>query len=72
MIGRRLSAVTLHERGAALTENYVKVEMVRDREPNQIVELEIGGLSDNGLREVFATARGGVTSPGVLPLLSRS
>ena len=64
MVGSTLSAVTLHEPGAALTGNYLKVEMARYREPNQIVELEIGSLSESGLREV--------TSPGVLPLLSRS
>ena len=64
MVGSRLSVVTLYEPGAALSENYLKVEMAEHREPNQIVELEIGGLSDGGLREV--------TSPGVLPLLSRS
>jgi threonylcarbamoyladenosine tRNA methylthiotransferase MtaB len=64
MVGSTLSAVTLHEPGAALTGNYLKVEMARYREPNQIVPLEIGSLSESGLREV--------TSPGVLPLLSRS
>jgi threonylcarbamoyladenosine tRNA methylthiotransferase MtaB len=62
MVGRRLSAVTLHEPGAALTENYLSVELARYREPNRIVELEIGGVSEGGLREV--------TSPGALPLLS--
>jgi threonylcarbamoyladenosine tRNA methylthiotransferase MtaB len=64
MVGRNLSAVTLHEAGAALSENYVKIEMTQYREPNQIVELDIGGVTESGLREV--------TSPGVLPLLSRS
>jgi len=72
MIGSRLSAVTLHEPGAALSENYLKVEMARHREPNQILELEIGGLSDGSLLEAVATERGGLTSPGVLPLLSKS
>jgi threonylcarbamoyladenosine tRNA methylthiotransferase MtaB len=79
MIGSSLSAVTLHEPGAALTENYLKVEMDRDREPNKIVELEIGGVTEGGLREVAAQKRGGgpegltpLTSRGVLPLLSRS
>jgi threonylcarbamoyladenosine tRNA methylthiotransferase MtaB len=79
MIGSSLSAVTLHEPGAALTENYLKVEMDRDREPNKIVELEIGGVTEGGLREVAAQKRGRgpegltpLTSRGVLPLLSRS
>jgi threonylcarbamoyladenosine tRNA methylthiotransferase MtaB len=64
MVGSRLSAVTLHEAGTALTGNYLKVELAQHRDPNQLVELEIGGLSEGGLREV--------TSPSVLPLLSRS
>jgi threonylcarbamoyladenosine tRNA methylthiotransferase MtaB len=79
MTGSRLSAVTLHEPGAALSENYLKVGMAHYREPNQIVELEIGGVTEDGLREVAAQKRGGspegltpLTSPGVLPLLSRS
>jgi len=64
MVGSRLSAVTLHEPGIALTENYLKVELAQHREPNQIVELEIGSVLESGLREV--------TSPSVLPWLSRS
>ena len=72
MIGSRLSAVTLHEPAAALTENYLKVEMAREREPNHIVELEIGGLSEGGLREAVAIERDGLTSPAVLPWLSKS
>jgi threonylcarbamoyladenosine tRNA methylthiotransferase MtaB len=64
MVGKTLSAVTLHEPGAALTENYLKVELSQPREPNRIVDLQIGSLSDSGLREA--------TSPGALPLLWRS
>jgi threonylcarbamoyladenosine tRNA methylthiotransferase MtaB len=51
MIGKTLSAVTLHEPGSALTENYLKMELAQAREPNQIVELTIGGISETGLRE---------------------
>jgi threonylcarbamoyladenosine tRNA methylthiotransferase MtaB len=64
MLGRSLSAVTLHEPLAALTDNYLKVELAHYREPNQIVDLEIGELSRSALREA--------TSRAVLPLLSRS
>jgi threonylcarbamoyladenosine tRNA methylthiotransferase MtaB len=64
MVGKTLSAVTLQAGSIALTENYLNVELGHYREPNQIVDLPIGGLSDGGLREV--------TSPAVLPLLSRS
>jgi threonylcarbamoyladenosine tRNA methylthiotransferase MtaB len=45
MVGRTLSAVTLHETGAALTENYLKVELASPREPNLLVDLPIGGVS---------------------------
>jgi threonylcarbamoyladenosine tRNA methylthiotransferase MtaB len=64
MIGQKLSAVTLHEASAALTGNYLKIELAERREANRLIEVEVGGLSEMGLRE--ATSRGG------LPLLSRS
>jgi threonylcarbamoyladenosine tRNA methylthiotransferase MtaB len=64
MVGKTLSAVTLNEARAALTENYLKVALARDREPNCLIDVQIGGLSDAGLQEV--------TSPDALPLLSIS
>ncbi len=51
MVGRRLSAVTLHERGIALTGNYLKVELSTCREPNRLVEPEIGGITESGVFE---------------------
>ena len=54
MVGRTLSAVTLHDPGAALTGNYLKVELARQREPNRIVDVRIGGISPNGIREIAA------------------
>ena len=51
MIGARLPAVTLEQRGLALTSNFLKVEMSAAREPNQLVDLEIGGVTAAGLRE---------------------
>jgi hypothetical protein len=39
MVGKTLSAVTLHEPGMALTENYLKVELAQEREPNRIVDV---------------------------------
>jgi len=51
MIGARLSAVTLEQRGMALTSNFLKVEMSAAREPNQLVDLEIGTVTGAGLRE---------------------
>ena len=64
MVGRTLSAVTLHEPGSALTGNYLKVELVQHREANRIVDVQIGGVRDGGLREA--------TSPAGLPWLLRS
>jgi threonylcarbamoyladenosine tRNA methylthiotransferase MtaB len=51
MVGRTLSAVTLDHGPVALTENYLRVELAAAREPNQIVELKIGGVGDGTLRE---------------------
>ena len=52
MVGRTLSAVTLHEPRAALTGNYLKVEMARERDANQLVDLRIGSVSAAGMREL--------------------
>jgi len=51
MLGRRLSVVTLGRPGTALSDNYIKVELARSREPNRLVEVEIGALTPGGLRE---------------------
>lgn len=51
MIGRTLSAVTLEDGPAALTENYLKVELAAPREPNRIVDVAIGGAGEGTLRE---------------------
>jgi threonylcarbamoyladenosine tRNA methylthiotransferase MtaB len=51
MVGRTLSAVTLHECGRALTDNYLKVQLAAPREANRIVELQIGGTTVDGLIE---------------------
>ena len=45
MIGSAVPAVTLEQRGMALTSNFLKVEMSAAREPNQLVDLEIGGAT---------------------------
>lgn len=51
MIGKTISAVTLEERGFALTTNFLKVELATVREPNQIVDITIGDSGPRGLRE---------------------
>ncbi|MCX6622801.1 MAG: MiaB/RimO family radical SAM methylthiotransferase, partial [Acidobacteria bacterium] len=50
-IGRRLSVVTLEQERAALSSNYLKVELIQVSEPNRIREVAIGGLTELGLRE---------------------
>lgn len=50
LTGTKLRAVTMPN-GVALTENYLKVEMAVPREPNRLVDLTVGGITSNGLRE---------------------
>jgi threonylcarbamoyladenosine tRNA methylthiotransferase MtaB len=49
MIGRNLSVVTLAE--GALSDNFLKVELATPRPSNQMLDVKIGSLSANGLRE---------------------
>ena len=51
MVGKTLSAVTLEQRGMALTSNFLKVEMSRTRDANQLLDLEICGVTSTGLIE---------------------
>jgi threonylcarbamoyladenosine tRNA methylthiotransferase MtaB len=51
MVGRTLSAVTLHEPGLALTGNYLKVQLASLRAPNLMADLRIGGVTKDGLVE---------------------
>ncbi|HEY1947413.1 MAG TPA: tRNA (N(6)-L-threonylcarbamoyladenosine(37)-C(2))-methylthiotransferase MtaB [Bryobacteraceae bacterium] len=51
MVGKALPAVTLEQRGMALTSNFLRVEMSQPREPNRLVELQVGGVTEVGLRE---------------------
>jgi threonylcarbamoyladenosine tRNA methylthiotransferase MtaB len=51
MIGKTLSAVTLEQKGMALTSNFLKVEMAKDRDSNQMAILRIGAVCETGLRE---------------------
>ncbi|HXK02640.1 MAG TPA: tRNA (N(6)-L-threonylcarbamoyladenosine(37)-C(2))-methylthiotransferase MtaB [Verrucomicrobiae bacterium] len=53
MVGRTLSAVTLHDDGIALTGNYLKVELAAPRQANRLVELKIGGVTAGGLSEAW-------------------
>jgi|SRR5579871_3365832 len=51
MIGRKLSAVTLEEPRAAMSDNYLKVTMREARTPQEMIDVEIGAVSETGLQE---------------------
>ncbi len=51
MLGKRLSAVTIEQGAAALSSNYLKVELAQPREPNRLIEVQIGGVTAQGVRE---------------------
>jgi len=48
-VGRKLSAVTLHEPGAALSENYLKIRLETAHAANRVVQVDVTGLTDDGL-----------------------
>jgi hypothetical protein len=52
MVGKKLSAVTLDPPGLALTSNYLNVELALPEPSNRIIEVEIGGMTEAGLRAV--------------------
>lgn len=62
MVGRALSAVTLHEPGTALSDNFLRIALDGDCEPNRLIDVGISGLTEAGLRGAAA-----VTSPAGLP-----
>jgi threonylcarbamoyladenosine tRNA methylthiotransferase MtaB len=49
MIGRTLSVVTIED--GALSDNYLKIALARPREANRIVDVPIGGITNDGLYE---------------------
>jgi threonylcarbamoyladenosine tRNA methylthiotransferase MtaB len=56
MVGKMLSAVTLDEPCAALSGNYLKVQLARPHQANQLVDIRISGVSETGLMEASAAA----------------
>jgi threonylcarbamoyladenosine tRNA methylthiotransferase MtaB len=54
MVGGTLSVVTLHETGTALSGNYLKVQLARPAEPNRLMDVEIGAVTEGGVRETAA------------------
>jgi len=51
MVGKKLLVVTLEEPRAALSDNYLKVRLAEERPSNQLIEIEIGGVGESGIRE---------------------
>jgi len=66
MTGRRLSVVTLNEPRMALSGNYLKVELTDGAEPNELIEVEIGGVTENGLCQARPQVPPGPESPFTL------
>jgi hypothetical protein len=48
-VDRRLSVVTLAE--GALSDNYLRVDLASPRPANRLLEVEIGAVTESGLRE---------------------
>lgn len=51
LVGKTIPAITLEQRGFALTTNFVRVEMQAPQWSNQLVDLKIGDVTASGLRE---------------------
>ena len=64
MVGAKLKVVTINPPGTAITENYLNVKLARPEPPNRVLEIEIGSVTEDGLREV--------TAPAALRVLSTS
>jgi threonylcarbamoyladenosine tRNA methylthiotransferase MtaB len=52
-VGATLSAVTLNEPAAALSDNYLRIALDREAEPNRIVSVNVSCVTDNGLYGVL-------------------
>jgi threonylcarbamoyladenosine tRNA methylthiotransferase MtaB len=50
-VGRRISVVTIEDGMSALSTNYLKVKLVLPRAANRIEDIQIGGLTADGLYE---------------------
>ena len=71
-MGRELEAITLHTpaemdaraRTAALTENFLPVELEGRLEANRLVRLRVTGLNAEGTLEAIQTRRAAFGAPG--------
>ena len=51
LIGKRFSGVTISDLGVVLTTNYVRVELQQPRPRREWMEVELGSVSERGMRE---------------------
>jgi threonylcarbamoyladenosine tRNA methylthiotransferase MtaB len=51
-VGKTISVVTLQQSDIAISSNYLKVELAEHRESNLLIDVPVGGLTLDGLREV--------------------
>jgi len=51
MVGRKLSVVTLGREREAISDNYIPVELEQPRPANQLLEIEVGAVTDKGVCE---------------------
>jgi len=65
MVGKRLLAVTLNSPYTAMSDNYLNIELTKPLPRNQLIEVEIGSVTESGLRQAS-------TTPGGLRVLSTS
>ena len=53
MLGRTFAAVTLGN-GRALTSNYIEVELASPQPPCRLIDVTVGNVTDDGVRELSA------------------
>ena len=57
MVGKKLAVVTINPPGSAITDNYLNVELAQPVPPNRMMEVEIGSVTESGLRETYSSRR---------------
>lgn len=56
-VGKSLSVVTLHEPGHAVSDNYLNVTLHSPHDPNRIVDVTIGDVTEHGVAEAASPLR---------------
>ncbi len=69
MAGRTLPVVTLEQPRAALSSNFLKVELSTPRDPNRLISVEIEGITETGIREKCTCSPARDCSSGTLVIL---